>query len=122
MDQGYKVNEIYEVYYFGENQRSNTMSHGYMSLLIRMKQENDGWVKAGASSETPDEEVQQRVIQELYEQNGCLARMRPEHVKMNKVKRAMAKLNLNCLWGKFAQQGQGRTNQKNSVYVSKLGK
>jgi len=60
-------------------------------------------VKAGASSETPSEEEKELVRQELYVQNGYMAKMVVANVRKNPVKRALAKLNLNCLWGKLAQ-------------------
>ena len=112
MEHGYRVVEIYEVFHFKESERSDTLFRGYMSFFLRMKQESEGWKKAGATSETPTDEEKQRIIQKLYEENGCIGKMRPDRVAKNPVKRAVAKLNLNCLWGKFAQQDEGRVNSK----------
>lgn len=112
MERGYRVVEIYEVFHFDANERSDTLFRGYMSFFLRMKQESEGWKKAGAASENPSVEEQQQIIQRLYEENGCIGRMRADRVAKNPVKRAVAKLNLNCLWGKFAQQDEGRTNSK----------
>lgn len=110
--QGYVVTELYEVLHFDAQNRSDTYFRGYMEFFLRIKQEAEGWKKAGASSESPSIEEQQRVIDNLYIQNGNMGRMRPERVRKDPVKRALAKLNLNCLWGKFAQQDTDRTNSK----------
>jgi hypothetical protein len=103
MDKGYVVDEIYEVFHFNGSNRRNDYFRGYMSFFLRLKQEAEGWMKAGASSETPSEEEKERVRQDLYVQNGNMAKMVSANVRKNPVKRALAKLNLNCLWGKLAQ-------------------
>ena len=112
MSQGYVVDEIYEIYHFEKNACSDTLFRGYMSFFLRLKQESEGWKKCGASCDNPSDEEKQRVIQKLYEENGCIGRMRADKVAKNDVKRALAKLNLNCLWGKFAQQDEGKTHHK----------
>jgi hypothetical protein len=104
MQNGYVVNEIYEVYYWEEGQYSDQYLRGYVGYFLRMKQEAEGWKKLGASSETPDEDEKQRIMIELYHQNGNLGKIRPEKVQKNAVKRQLAKLYLNALWGKFAQK------------------
>ena len=69
-----------------------------------MKQESEGWKKANALSETPSsDEEKEKCIDELYALNGNVARMRKELVQKNDVQRQIAKIYLNCLWGKFAQ-------------------
>jgi len=112
LSQGYVVTDIYEVLHFDNENRSDTYFRGYMSFFLRIKQESEGWKDAGASCDNPTDEEKEQVIERLYQQNGQIARMRPDHVAKNPVRRALAKLNLNCLWGKFAQQDQGRTHQK----------
>jgi hypothetical protein len=69
-----------------------------------MKQEAEGWVKMGASSETPSEEEQLEIQVRVFEQSGYIGKIRPECVQKNPVKRQMAKLFLNSLWGKFCQK------------------
>ena len=103
MEKGYIISEIYEVFHFDENNRRSDYFRGYMSFFLRLKQEAEGWMKAGASSENPSEEEKERVRQDLYLQNGNMAKMVTANVRKNPVKRALAKLNLNCLWGKLAQ-------------------
>lgn len=107
---GYVIETIYEAYIWEENQRSDQHLRGYVSYFLRMKQEAEGWEKLGARSSTPDEEEQQEIIERLYIQNGHLGRIRPDRVKINPVKRALAKLYLNSLWGKFAQKEASQEN------------
>ena len=82
---------------------------GYMSYFLRLKQESEGWKKAGASSETPSDDIKQEKIQELFELNGNMARMRPDFVEKNDVRRGTSKIYLNCLWGKLAQSSDQET-------------
>ena len=103
MENGYEVTELYEVYHFPEDRRTDKYFRGYMSFFLRIKQEAEGWVKAGATSENPTEEEKDQVIENLYVQNGRMARMRKENVRVDPVLRALAKLYLNSLWGKLAQ-------------------
>jgi len=103
MENGYQVTELYEVYHFPPDRRTDEYFRGYMSFFLAMKQESEGWVKNGASSENPTEEEKDRIIENLFAQNGYMARMKKENVRKNPVRRALAKLYLNCLWGKLAQ-------------------
>lgn len=104
MQNGYEVTHIYELYHWEEDQRSDQHLRGYVGYFLRMKQENEGWKKLGASSDRPSPEEQEEISIRLYHQNGCLAKIRPEKVAKNAVKRQLAKLYLNALWGKFAQR------------------
>jgi hypothetical protein len=114
VDRGYIVNEVYEVFDFqGDNKRDDYF-RGYMSYFLRLKQEAEGWKKAGASSESPSEIEQDEVCESLYLQNGNIAKMTKSQVKKNPVKRALAKLNLNCLWGKLAQDAHN--DQKKLIF------
>lgn len=104
MSQGYVVEEIYEIYHWESNQISDQHLRGYVGYFLRMKQEAEGWKKLGASNDNPDSEEQERLADQLYHQNGGLARIRPDKVKLDPVMRALAKLFLNSLWGKWAQK------------------
>lgn len=104
MENGYVVEEIYEVYHWNAYQRSDQYLRGYVGFFLRMKQESEGWKKLGASSDTPSPEEQEQIADALYIQNGHLARIRPSFVKLDPVMRALAKLFLNSLWGKWAQK------------------
>ncbi len=104
IENGYVVDEIYEVYHWDETERSDKLLRGYVSYFLQMKQEAEGWVKMGASSETPSMEEQLEIQQKVFEQSGYIGKIRPECVQKNPVKRQMAKLFLNSLWGKFCQK------------------
>jgi hypothetical protein len=57
-----------------------------------MKQESEGWKKENVSSENPSDEEKERCINELFELNGNLARMRKDNVQKNIVQRQIAKI------------------------------
>jgi len=104
LENGYIIEDIFEVYHWTEEESSDTLLRGYVSFFLRMKQESEGWKKLGASSETPDLEEQLLVQQKVFIESGCIGRIRIENVAKNPVKRQMAKLFLNSLWGKFCQK------------------
>ena len=104
MQNGYIINEIYEVYHWDERNRSDQHLRPYVDYFFRMKQEAEGWKKLGASSDNPTEEEKDEIVERLYIQNGRLGRIRKEKVEINPVLRALAKLYLNSLWGKLAQK------------------
>jgi hypothetical protein len=97
VSQGYVILDVYEILHWTPESRSNNYMKGYMSYFLRMKQESEGWKKAGASSETPSDDIKQQKIQELFELNGNMARMRPDCVEKNAVRRGTSKIYLNCL-------------------------
>lgn len=103
MEKGYRILRIFEVFHFTEGNRRDDYMRGYMSFFLRQKQEAEGWKKAGASSDQPSDEEKRCVVQRLFEENGNMGRMRISQVRKDPVKRALAKLYLNCLWGKLAQ-------------------
>jgi hypothetical protein len=111
MSQGYQVLDVYEILHFDQNNRSSNYMKGYMSFFLRMKQESEGWKKANASCENPSDEEKEKCINELFELNGNVARMRKDNVQKNDVQRQIAKIYLNCLWGKFAQSSTDSVNE-----------
>ena len=111
MSQGYQILDVYEILHFDQHNRSSNYMKGYMSFFLRMKQESEGWKKANASCENPSESEKDRCINELFELNGNVARMRKDYVQKNDVQRQIAKIYLNCLWGKFAQSSVDSVNQ-----------
>lgn len=114
MQNGYIVEEIYELYYWDERNYSNLHFSAYVNYFFQLKQEAEGWKKLGGSSENPSPEEQAELVERLYEQNGNLARIRPHKVKKNAVLRSLAKLYLNSLWGKFAQKSS--KTQHSTIY------
>lgn len=104
LENGYEILQIYEVHHFDKDNRSDTLMRGYMEYFLRMKQESEGWVKLGASSAVPSMDEIVEVADNLYRVNGNIARIRPSKVHKNPVMRQVAKIFLNCLWGKFCQR------------------
>lgn len=102
--EGYRITQVFEVKHWSREERSDTLLRGYVSFFLRMKQEAEGWVKLGASCETPTPEEAHAVMERVFRENGYIARIRAEKVQKNPVKRQMAKLFLNSLWGKFCQK------------------
>ena len=114
MQNGYLVTKIYELYHWETNEYSDQHLRGYVGYFLRMKQEAEGWKKLGASSDEPDDDEKIKVMNELYVQNGNLGKIRIDKVQKNAVKRQLAKLYLNALWGKFAQKSS--KSQHSTVY------
>ena len=104
MENGYVLEEVYELYHWESNQQSDQHLRGYVGFFLRMKQESEGWKKLGASCDDPTPEEKEMIADRLYHQNGDLARIRVDKVKLDPVMRALAKLFLNSLWGKWAQK------------------
>ena len=104
IEQGYIIEDIYEVYHWNEENRSDKLLRGYVAFFLQMKQEAEGWKKMGASSEDPPYEEKLRIQEKVYQESGCIARIRIDQVKKNPVRRQMAKIYLNSLWGKFCQK------------------
>jgi hypothetical protein len=80
-------------------QRSHDLFASYINTFLKIKQEASGFPDG---CETP--EKQQQYIEDILQREGIL--MNPADIKKNPVRRTIAKLFLNCLWGKFAQRLQ----------------
>jgi hypothetical protein len=103
-ENGYQVQEVFEVYHWSKEERSDTFMRGYVSFFLRMKQEAEGWRKLGASCDEPNAQEQTELVETLFHENGGIGRIRPELVRKNPINRALAKTFLNSLWGKFCQR------------------
>ena len=122
LERGYKLLKVYEVWHWGPLTRSNTAMRGYMQYFLRMKQAAEGWVKMGqdlySEAELADgvrtAEMENAICDYIYKQNGDMARPIPTHVEKNPVKRQLAKIFLNCLWGKLCQKTPGEYER--SIY------
>ena len=102
---GYTVTEIYKVLHF--NKRGNHLFKKYVSKFLKIKQESSGlpsWVKNAKDK--------QKYIDNYYENQGI--KLDPNKIEFNAGLRAMAKLCLNSLWGKFGQ----RSNMPKSEIVN----
>jgi len=104
IENGYEVRDIYEVYHFDADNRSDTLLRGYVSFFLRMKQEAEGWKKLGATCDEPSEDEKKHIQQKMFLENGGIAKVRLDQVRKDPVRRQMAKIYLNSLWGKFCQK------------------
>jgi len=110
MKHGYIINEIYEVWHWPKERRSTTLMRGYMEFFLRMKQEAEGWgkLKDGIFDDIPEsdltDEQKRHICSVMKGRNGGFGEPRPAKVDKNPVKRQLAKIFLNCLWGKLCQK------------------
>jgi len=120
MERQYQILEVYEVWHWPEDQRSMTLMRGYMEFFLRMKQEAEGWNKLGKDliGNKPEEEItmddKERIADMIYRNNGGFAKPRIEKVEKNPVLRQLAKIFLNCLWGKLCQKNA--TTHEKTIY------
>ena len=92
---GYKITKIYKVLHY--KRRSNSIFKGYVSQFLKIKQEASGfpdWCKT-----VSDEE---KYIRDYHKNQGIL--LDRSKIEVNPGLRAIAKLCLNSLWGKFGQR------------------
>jgi hypothetical protein len=97
LELGYRLDQIYEVWHFPES--SHDLFASYINTFLKIKQEASGFPD---DCQTPEQ--QQQYIQEILQREGIS--MNLINIKKNPVRRTIAKLFLNCLWGKFAQRLQ----------------
>jgi hypothetical protein len=94
LDKGYKIISLYEVHHW-EN-TSDNMFKAYIGRFLKIKQESSGW-----PSWVVNEDDKQTYIQAYKDNQGI--QLDYDKIKKNEGLRAMAKLCLNSLWGKFGQ-------------------
>jgi hypothetical protein len=94
---GYRLDQIYEVWHFPES--SHDLFASYINTFLKIKQEASGF-----SDDCRTPEQQQQYIQDILQREGIL--MNYSDIQKNPIRRTIAKLFLNCLWGKFAQRLQ----------------
>ena len=92
--QGYKIVRVHEVWHYAKS--SKDLFRDYIKENLRLKIQASGW-----PSENMTEEQQDEFIQQAYTDYGI--QLQEEEMKHNPGLRSIAKLNLNCLWGKFGQ-------------------
>ena len=103
IEKGYVVHEIYEVLHFEET--TTEMFKGYVSKFMKIKMESS---KMNFDSKKSETEFRKNVKDRLD--------IDLEKIEFNPGMRAIAKLCLNSLWGKFGQ----RVNMTQTRYVTKL--
>ena len=97
VEEGYKILEIKEICYF--EQTSNSLFTDYVHTFLRSKQESSDypeWVQ------TPID--QEQYINNYFQHEGV--QLRPEKIAKNPGLRAISKLCLNSLWGKFGMNAE----------------
>jgi len=92
---GYVIDDVYSVMYF--EKRQTGLFKSYIEKFLKIKQEATGW---------PDwcktEEDKQKYINDYKEQQNII--LDYDNIKKNPGLRALAKLCLNSLWGKFGMR------------------
>lgn len=96
IEKGYKVLDIYEVHHFEKH--NDQLFKDYVMKFLKIKQECEGF-------EGTDQE-KQAYIQDYYEHQGI--RLDWDKIQKNKGLKAVAKLMLNSLWGKFGENPRHR--------------
>ena len=131
LDMGYKVKKIYEIRHFEEGTKS--LFKGYVGKFLKLKQEASGypkWVEdpSNEKNDCPEgytrenilaltEEDRKDLYIHLYEEGQGIL-LDKTKIDYNPGLRAIAKLCLNSLWGKFGQ----RTNMGRCEIVSEKDK
>ena len=100
---GYEIKYIYEVWNF---EKTNTLWKEYMDFWLKIKYESSG---------VPSHMTKEEYIKKVKETDGI--ELDPDKIEFNPGLRAVAKLCLNSLWGKFAQ----RDNFTKVEYLFKFG-
>ncbi|XP_062566722.1 uncharacterized protein LOC134229029 [Saccostrea cucullata] len=95
LDMGYTLEGIYEVWHFKES--SQDLFKKYINTFLKIKQEASGFPPDCKTSEQ-----EQDYIRQIFDKEGFM--MDRISIEKNPVRRTIAKLFLNCLWGKFAQR------------------
>ena len=105
IDKGYKILKVFEVRYYPKTMKG--IFKEYVAKFLKIKQESSGypdWVNT--------EEDKDKYIQDYKTNQGVL--MDKDKIEKNPGLRAIAKLCLNSLWGKFGQ----RTNMGKTEIVN----
>ena len=103
VEKGYEIQKIYEVWNF--KNRSNELFKGYVKKFMKIKMESSELKTGEGCTYKSVDEYRKVVKSKLGIELG--------EIKFNPGMRAISKLCLNSLWGKFGQ----RNNMKKSVYV-----
>ena len=93
---GYQIQYIYEVWHFPETCQG--LFQDYVNTWLKIKQEASGWPKWVGDDETK----RQQYIRDYYEHEGI--HLEYDKIEHNPGLRALAKMMLNSMWGKFGQR------------------
>jgi hypothetical protein len=104
IEKGYKIENIYEVWHF--NEKSNNLFKDYVKDFMKIKLETSPWNNDFNDIDEYIDTIKQKL-------DICLDK---EKIQNNPGKRAVAKICLNSLWGKFGQ----RQNMSKTEYVTDI--
>ena len=93
---GYKIMHIYEVWHFPEKQEG--LFKDYVNQWLKIKQEASGWPECVGN----DEAKRQQYIRDYEEREGI--KLEYHKIQKNPGLRALVKMMLNSMWGKFDQR------------------
>jgi len=115
IDMGYEITKITEIIHYKET--TTDLFKGYVSKFLKLKEEASGYPDhiskyEGKISDEAYDKLKDKHIKDYYDRMGIL--LDKENIIRNDGMRAIAKLCLNSLWGKFGQ----RINLGHSVIVS----
>ena len=96
VDLGYEVQYIYEVWHFPQVQEG--LFRDYVNTWLKIKQVASGWPDWVGDNETK----RQQYIHGYYQNEGI--QLDHDKIKHNPGLRALAKMMLNSMWGKFGQR------------------
>ena len=115
LDKGYEITHIKEIIHYEES--STELFKGYVSQFLKLKEEASGYpahienYKGKVSKEVFDEMCEKH-ISDYFSKMGIL--LDKNNIERNEGMRAIAKLCLNSLWGKFGQ----RTNLGTAIIIN----
>ncbi len=104
IEKGYHIEKIYEVWHF--NEKSNHLFKDYVKDFMKIKLETSKWKDDFKTVEEYINAINQKLDMTLEK----------DRIQDNKGKRAVAKICLNSLWGKFGQ----RQNMAKTEYVTDI--
>ena len=96
MELGYEIMQINEVWHFPEEQEG--LFKDYVNQWLKIKQEASGWPEWVGN----DEAKRQQYIRDYEEREGI--KLEYHKIQKNPGLRALAKMMLNSMWGKFSQR------------------
>ena len=97
VNQGYRIQHVYEVWHFTRN--SNAMFSSYVNTFLKIKQEASGWPEWVGD----DPDKRQQYLDDYQAKEGIA--LDPDKIDKNPGRRSLAKMMLDSFWGKYGQQG-----------------
>lgn len=96
VEKGYQILHIHEVWHFPDQQEG--LFANYVNTWLKIKEEASGW----PSHVGEDPEKQRQYVEDYYAREHI--RLQPSNIRKNPGLRALSKMMLNSMWGKFGQK------------------